>query len=86
MTHNLVIVQPANVNEVGTMALNMGLKGPEMQYVPTTPKVLYHTALLQPNQSEAIYFTAPSKPGNYTFVCTYPGHFTVMQGTFKVVK
>jgi azurin len=86
MTHNLVIVQPGTVNEVGMMALEMGLRGSELHYVPATSKVLYHTGLLQPNQSEAIYFTAPSQPGDYTFVCTFPGHYMVMQGTFKVVK
>lgn len=86
MTHNLVIVKPATVNEVGKAALDLGLKGPELNYVPKTDNVLYYTALLQPNESESIFFTAPSEPGNYTFVCTYPGHYTIMQGTFKVVK
>lgn len=86
MTHNLVIVKPGTIEEVGKMALDLGLKGPEMNYVPNTDKVLYYTSLLQPNQSEGIYFTAPSEPGDYAFVCTYPGHFTIMNGTFKVVK
>jgi azurin len=86
MTHNCVIVKPGTVNEVGTMALNLGLKGSEMDYVPNTPKVLFHTQLLEPNKTEAIYFIAPAAPANYTFVCTYPGHFTVMQGKFIVTN
>ncbi len=86
MTHNCVIVVPGSVEEVGTMAINMGLEGSQQNYVPNSNKILFHTALLQPNTSESIFFVAPDKPGNYTFVCTYPGHASLMQGTLKVVK
>lgn len=86
MTHNCVIVAPGAVDEIGMKAINLGLKGPDLQYVPASPKVLFHTNLLQPESSETLYFTAPTQPGEYTFVCTYPGHHTVMQGKLKVVK
>ena len=29
---------------------------------------------------------APTEPGDYQFVCTFPGHSSLMQGTFKVVQ
>jgi uncharacterized cupredoxin-like copper-binding protein len=86
MTHNFVLVLPGTAKEVGDLAFNMGLKGPERNYIPGTPKVLYHTRLLQPNASEAIYFIAPEKPGTYTYLCSYPGHAMVMQGTMVVSK
>jgi uncharacterized cupredoxin-like copper-binding protein len=86
MTHNFVLVLPGTALEVGDLAFNMGLKGPERNYVPRTAKVLYHTRLLQPNASEAIYFIAPEKPGTYTYICSYPGHAMVMQGTMVVSK
>ena len=78
MTHNCVIVKPGTAAKVGDLALRLGLKGSELSYVPNTAEVLFHTNLLQPNASEAIYFEAPATPGNYTFVCTYPGHAYVM--------
>lgn len=84
MTHNVVIVTPGAADEVGDQAFNLGLKGAEMNYVPITSKVLYHTALLQPGSSESIYFMAPSKPGEYPFICSYPGHAAVMRGTLVV--
>ena len=84
MLHNLVIVKPNTVNEIGQAALNLGLKGPEMAYVPASDNVLYHTGLMQPESSESIYFTAPTEKGDYTFVCTFPGHYTVMQGVLRV--
>jgi azurin len=85
MTHNVVIVAPGAADEVASQALKLGLKGSEMNYVPNSSKVLYHTALLQPETSESIYFIAPSTPGEYTFVCTFPGHASVMRGIIKVV-
>lgn len=85
MTHNVVIVVPGAGDEIGKLALNLGLKGSEMNYVPNSPKVLFHTALLQPESSESIYFIAPTKPGEYIFICTYPGHASVMRGILKVV-
>ena len=86
MTHNLVITTPGSADEIGTAALSLGLKGPELEYVPKSAKVLYHTGLLQPDSAETIYFVAPEKPGTYQFVCTYPGHAAVMRGTLTVVK
>lgn len=85
MTHNLVITTPGDAVEVGNMAIKLGLDGSKMSYIPKTEKVLYHTNLLQPGSEETIYFTAPEKPGDYTIVCTYPGHAYVMQATFQVV-
>jgi plastocyanin len=85
MPHNCVIVSPGQAIPVGELAMKLGLKGQEMDYIPATPKVLFHTKLMQPATSEAIYFIAPA-PGVYTYVCTVPGHAYVMQGTLKVVK
>ncbi len=73
-------------NAVGEAGLNLGLKGAEMNYIPDSPNVLYHTGLMQPETSEAIYFVAPAKTGDYQYVCTFPGHYTLMQGKLKVVK
>ncbi len=86
MTHNLVIVEPGTADEVGNQAIKLGIKGSQVNYVPNNAKVLYHTSLLQPSTSESIYFIAPTKPGNYTYVCTYPGHHTIMQGILKVTE
>jgi azurin len=86
MLHNFVVVLPGTAIEVGEMAMKLGLEGQEKNYIPQTNKVLYHTNLLQPNDSESIYFVAPDKPGEYTYECSVPGHFYSMQGMMKVVK
>jgi uncharacterized cupredoxin-like copper-binding protein len=86
MLHNFVLVLQGTAIEVGEMAMKLGLEGQEKHYIPESPSVLYHTNILQPRSSETIYFVAPDKPGDYTFVCTIPGHFYSMQGTMKVVR
>ncbi|MCX6214681.1 plastocyanin/azurin family copper-binding protein [Spirosoma sp.] len=86
MLHNFVITKPGAANAVGDAALRLNLNGPKMNYVPATPNVLYHTNILQPETSETIYFQAPTEPGDYQFVCSFPGHSSLMQGTLKVVK
>jgi uncharacterized cupredoxin-like copper-binding protein len=86
MQHNIVITNPNEANNMGGKAMELGLKGPEMQYVPNHKNVLFHTKVLDPGASETIYFMAPEKAGDYQFVCTYPGHYAAMQGILRVVQ
>ena len=86
MLHNLVIVRPNTAIEVGDAALKLGLQGSQKNYIPNSDKVLFHTNILSPQSSETIYFEAPSVPGDYSYVCTFPGHAYVMQGIMRVVK
>jgi azurin len=86
MLHNLVVVLPGTADAVGEAALGLGLDGPRLEYVPPLESVLYHTSLLQPGESESIYFTAPNEPGDYTYVCTYPGHHVLMRGVMRVTR
>jgi uncharacterized cupredoxin-like copper-binding protein/glucose/arabinose dehydrogenase len=85
MLHNLVIVNPGKADAVGKQAMEMGLNGSQFAYVPDAKEVLFNTCLLQPETSQSIYFTAPAA-GNYPYVCTFPGHYTVMRGTMRVIK
>lgn len=86
MLHNFVFTAPNAGNEVGEMVMKMGINGERYNFVPNTGKVLFHTLLLQPGQSDTIYFTAPDAPGDYQFICSYPGHYAVMRGIIKIEK
>ena len=86
MAHNLVITLPGMANAVGEAAIALGLDGAEMDWVPASDDVLYHTGLLEPGGSETIYFTAPTEPGEYDFVCTFPGHHGTMRGVLRVTS
>lgn len=85
MQHNLLIVKPGTVEEVAAEAIELGLRGQEMGYVPESKNVLFHTNLLQPHTTDVIYFETPQQPGEYTYVCTYPGHASTMRGILRVI-
>ncbi len=84
MLHNLLVVKPGTADYVAQQAFQLGLKGQEKGYVPDTEDVLFHTGLLQPKGSDVIYFVAPTTPGRYTYVCTFPGHAATMRGVLVV--
>lgn len=86
MLHNLLVLKPGTADKIVLETLNLGLKGEEMSYVPDTDDVLYHTALLQPESSDVIYFKAPSTPGDYIYICTFPGHGLTMRGILRVTN
>lgn len=83
MLHNFVVTTPGKGDEVGKLAMDMGLNGTNAGYIPATKDVLFHTCLIQPETSQTIYFTAP-KAGEYPFICTFPGHSFVMKGIMRV--
>jgi putative heme-binding domain-containing protein len=88
MPHNFVIVRPGALEEVG-MYSETHAQDPAFaraQFVPRSDQVLAASDLLQPRQSQRLPFTAPSEPGVYPFVCTYPGHWRRMYGALYVVK
>lgn len=88
MQHNWVLTQIGGVDEVGLAAEKMAPQ-PDAQgrlYVPASPKVLQATKMLNPNDTVRLRFDAPKEPGDYPYLCTYPGHWQRMRGALKVVK
>ena len=86
MQHNLVITKPGMREKVGKAgdAMMKDEKGAEKNYVPSLPEVLYSTPLVSPGQSFTLTFKAPAKVGDYPYVCTFPGHWTLMNGMMHV--
>lgn len=86
MAHNLVITKPGAREIVVRAALDLGGKGPEMNFIPTTDDVLWSMPIISPGQTATITFNAPKQEGVYPYVCTYPGHGFVMFGEMHVTK
>ncbi|MDZ4406305.1 PVC-type heme-binding CxxCH protein [Prosthecobacter sp.] len=91
MPHNLVIVPPGKHMDIGMAAMTMTPDKLDKQgraFLPTTfeKEILAATKLLEPGQKETIKLKAPSQPGEYEFVCTFPGHAVLMWGTLSVAK
>src|SRR2546421_6912802 len=87
MPHNFVITRPGALEEMGTVAeAPATLPGAlERHYVPDSKKILLASRLVQPRESQKLAFTAPTQPGIYPYVCTYPGHWRRMYGAMYVV-
>lgn len=84
MLHNFVLCAPGRGQAVGAEALALGIDGNAKNFVPDSDDVLYHTALMLPGASDTIFFTAPADPGDYDYVCTFPGHSVSMKGVLRV--
>lgn len=77
MVHNVLVVNSTDArvaDRVGQAAVG----APEN--VPDDPAVVVATPLAGPGERRAVVFTMPPA-GEYTFLCTYPGHSQFMRGT-----
>ncbi|GAB3717609.1 hypothetical protein GCM10027592_59820 [Spirosoma flavus] len=78
MAHNLVVTRPNSRLRVVEFALALGNKGPALHHVPVMDEVLAHTVSVEPGNIDSLRITLPE--GAYPFVCTYPGHGSLMYG------
>ena len=84
--HNWALVKPGSLQRVGELA-NKLIADPEAfarHYIPQSDDVLCYTDIVSPGQSQSIYFQAPVAPGRYPFLCTFPGHWMIMNGELIV--
>jgi len=83
MAHNLVILMPDT--QIPMFASKCGEE--KNGYLPgdaETKKLIFkHTKRLGGGESDTIHFI-PKVPGKYPFICSTPGHFSVMQGVMTV--
>jgi putative heme-binding domain-containing protein len=87
MPHNFVITAPGTMEEIGLLAESTARDPDAIQrhYVPQSKHILLQSQLLQTGEVQALLFDAPTTPGVYPYVCTYPGHWRRMYGTLYVV-
>jgi azurin len=89
MPHNLVVVKPGIREKLGMATANMRpdeLDGRGRPYLPKGIPILAATKLIEAGQRATLELTAPEQEGEYEYVCTYPGHWTLMYGTLVVTK
>ena len=53
-------------------------------YIPDSPEILAHTKLLNLHDKETLEITVPAEKGSYPYLCTFPGHAAIMNGTMEV--
>ncbi|HIG29462.1 MAG TPA: hypothetical protein EYQ50_17370 [Verrucomicrobiales bacterium] len=87
LQHNFVLVRPESLQVVGegSMKLASSPRGLAQHYVIKDEGVLAMSPILEGGASYIVYFNAPSKPGEYPYLCTFPGHWQVTRGVLKVI-
>ncbi len=86
MQHNLVLGRQGSLERIGEAADDLATRpsGATQQYIPAIQEVITATPLVDPGQTVRLLFRAPQDPGDYPYVCTFPGHWRVMNGILKV--
>ncbi len=86
MQHNWVLGALGSQEKIGLAADKMitAADGAAKNYIPAMPEVLAYTPLVESDGRVKVVFKAPSVPGNYPFLCTFPGHWRIMNGIMKV--
>jgi len=83
MGHNWVLVKTADVTTVANAGMSAGLANDYL--TPNDPHVIASTKIIGGGQSATVTFPTAklTKGGDYSFMCTFPGHYVIMKGTFK---
>lgn len=87
LLHNFVLLKPGTKDKVGALA-DASAANPNAAaelFIPASPDILAKsTKLVGLGQSDLINFTAPTTPGDYPYICTFPGHWRLMFGVLKI--
>jgi azurin len=88
MQHNFLLLKPKSMEKVGAAAdkLAQDPNGAKMNYIPKMPEVLKATPLINPGGKYVLTIKLPDIPGDYPYVCTFPGHWRIMNGKLRVTK
>jgi len=91
--HNLVIVRPDALAEVGIAANDMAKdpRNANSDFIPPEKRelMLQASPMIGPTRASLVHvlrFNAPNEPGVYPYVCTFPGHWVVMNGLMVVAN
>lgn len=75
MSHNFALVElGTNVDEFARESLGAR----DNDYISSNfeDQIIAHTAMLGNGESDTITFTVPDEPGEYDYICTFPGHYS----------
>src|SRR5690554_1524789 len=81
MGHNFVLLtKGTSISEFAKLVVSKK----DNEYIPTDQKnIIAYTGLIGGGESTTVTFKAPEK-GTYDFLCSFPGHHSIMKGKFNV--
>jgi azurin len=84
MAHNFVILKPGT--DTAAFVNASAMARPDFIAPALKAQVLVSTTLAGAGETVSTDVVAPAKPGQYTFICTFPGHFNGGMKGVLVVK
>ena len=85
MAHNFVLLKPGT-NELKFVEAGATFRDQDFIAPAMKANVLAKTTLAGPGETVQVVFTAPTKPGSYTYLCTFSGHFQAGMKGVLIVK
>ena len=82
MGHNFILLK-ADVALAAFATSAMSAKDSEFIPPDKVDQIIAYTKLIGGGEETSIEFTAPAA-GTYKFLCSFPGHYVMMQGDFIV--
>lgn len=82
MGHNWVLTKTSDSQAVSSAGVSAGLA---KDYLPPDDKrIIAHTKVIGGGETTSVKFPVSklTKGGDYTFFCSFPGHFALMKGKF----
>ena len=84
MSHNWVLM---TADADPTVYVRQAQQAQEQDYLPPalSDMVLAHTEMVGGGETTEIVFTAPETPGEYEYLCSFPGHYAAGMKGFLIV-
>ncbi len=84
ISHNVVILEAGEgakgIDRVGVAAISAA----DNDYIPDDDAILFYTPMAAPGDTVEVTFEAPTEPGKYPYLCSFPGHYVLMRGIMIV--
>ncbi|MEM1174199.1 MAG: azurin [Pseudomonadota bacterium] len=83
MGHNWVLMPAGAVTDIATAGMGAGAAA---NYVPEDDRIVAATNIIGGGESTSVTFSLSDLEAgtDYAYVCTFPGHWSVMRGTFTI--
>ena len=86
MGHNWVL---SKTEDFMPLALAGGQAGPSENYVPSNDsRIIASTVIIGGGEATSVTFSLASLGvgEDYTFFCSFPGHYAIMKGVFRIIN
>ncbi len=83
MGHNWVLIPADALEAVATAGMAAGI---DNNYVADDDRIIAATKLIGGGESDSVTFSLDGMDAgsSYAYVCTFPGHWSIMRGTFTI--